>query len=225
MLNNQEFINNKLNYSQPNTDQSDNNQLFATLKLFLQTRKKTVLILLAGVLILESVLAIFWVKSTKRTPSLTVSQVKKPKEHLASLSVSPQNIQTREGDQFTVKVFVDTQGRLVNGIDAIVVYDPKVLEVVDQPTTGDLFTSLLVNTVDSARGQIILTGSRLSKQSQPLQGTGTLANISFIAKTAGNTNITLLFDPATTTASNIVEASTNNNILTDVNSATIQISK
>lgn len=225
MLNNQEFINNQPNYSQPNTAQPDNNQLFNNLKLFLQTRKKTVLILLAGVLILESVLAIFWVKSTKGIPSLTISQVNKPKEHLASLSISPQNIQTKQGDQFTVKVFVDTQGRLVNGIDAIAVYDPKVLEVVDQPTSGDLFTSLLVNTVDPTRGQIILTGSRLSKQSQPLAGTGTLANISFVAKTSGTTNITILFDPTTTTTSNVVEAKTSNNILTDVNGATIQISK
>lgn len=196
-------------------------------KLLLK-KKTTVLVLFLLLLVVESVWAISFIRKNQRTftPGTVVI-----KEQLASLTLDPQTLTTKMGDQFTVKVMVDTKERLVNGVDAQITYDPSLLTVVDQDTAvagvqaggGDIFTSLIINDIDPLKGKITLTASRLSREGQPFSGVGMLASLTFTVKAKGTTNLTFIFDSTKTNTSNVTESKTSSNILTTVNNATIQI--
>lgn len=196
--------------------------------------KKLVLVCLAIVIVIESLWAVSYIKSTNMIKLPLITQlIQIPKEKIASLSLEPVSLQTQVGSQFEVSVNVDMKDRTVNGIDAVIKYNPQMLEVVDsdnetagtQAQTGTIFKTLLVNQADPIDGKIVLTGSRISTSQEPIKGTGTFAKISFIAKQAGNTNLEILFDSKKTNLSNVTESKTSKNILTDIENAQITISQ
>lgn len=195
---------------------------------FLAKNKKIILLVLALILVVESIWAISFIRSTKKTV-----QPGKPRVKIASLSLEPNLTEAVVSQEFTVYVQVDTTSREINGIDSIILYDPEFLEVVDsdnqtpgtQVTPGDLFGNLLVNETDPTVGKIVLTASRLSKNTEASSGKGTVALITFIPKRSGETDLTILFDPERTDTSNVTEAKTSNNILTTVADAKVKISQ
>lgn len=198
-------------------------------------KKRSIFIVLVVVLILESLWAVSYIQSAKKTiniPLITDTLKNQlPKEKIASMSLEPSTIETKVNTEFSVKINIDTNKREVNGIDALISYDPAFLTVSDsnnqtagvQAENGDLFSSLIINSVDPLKGKINLTASRLSKAVNPVSGTGTLAALTFIAKKTGSTLLTIVFDPEKTNTSNIVEANTSKNILTTVTNAKIEI--
>lgn len=200
--------------------------------------KKYFLPALIVVLVLEGIWAVIYIKSAKITTNpATVRKISptpvKILEKIGSLSLDPVKIETKVTEQFTVKIIADTNGRELNGIDAQILYDPKMLTVVDsdnqtpgvQAENGELFNSLLINSADPVEGKINLTGSRLSKATKTISGKGTFALISFIAQKAGTTKIKINFDPGKTNTSNMAESGTSKNILTNVSDCEIQISQ
>lgn len=196
--------------------------------------KKIILIVLAIFLVLESLWAISFIKGTaKTTPTSKTTTPEKPKQKIASITLDPASTETKIGQQFIVKVNVDTNNRTVNGVDAVIDYDPEFLEVVDQDDqtpgvqakAGDLFDKLLVNDVNPVDGMINLTASIISPDAKPVSGKGTLASITFVPKQEGATRLVTVFDYTKTNTSNVMEAKTSKNILTNVSDATIKISK
>lgn len=194
--------------------------------------KKIILVVLAILLVLESLWAISFIKGSKKITSQTAVP-EKPKEKIASITLEPASIETKIGQQFIVKVNVDTNNRTVNGVDAVIDYDPEFLEVVDQDDqtpgvqakAGDLFNKLLVNDVNPVDGMINLTASIISPDAKPVSGKGTLASITFVPKQEGATRLITIFDYTKTNTSNVMEAKTSKSILTNVSDATIKIGK
>lgn len=196
--------------------------------------KKLVLLCLAIVILIESFWAFSYIKSANMIKLPLITQLmEKPKEKIASMSLTPSNIQAKVGENFEISVDVDMLNRTVNGIDAVIKYDPQMLEVVDadndasgtQVSTGTIFNTLLINSVDPLEGKIFVTGSRISTTDEPVNGVGTIAKISLVSLQAGNTTLEILYDPQKSNLSNVTESKTSKNILTHINNVQITISQ
>ncbi len=194
--------------------------------------KKLLIVLLVLVLSVESLWAVGFIRKNNKTINFSPAKLL-PKKDMGRLSLTPGRIETKSGEQFSLGVIVDPKNYQINGVDAVIQYDPNVLTVVDadnqkpqvQVAQGDLFPTLLINSVDPLEGIITLTASRLSKDTPAINTSGSLANITFISQISGTTQVRILFDPNTSSTSNIMQADTSNNILTDVDHATIQITQ
>ena len=194
------------------------------------TRKKTIiLIVLAIFLVIESIWAFNFLSSRSDRENTQIRLI--PEQSIASLTLNPQNVSIGVGEQFTTVVSANLGGREVNGIDAVINYDPQLIEVIDsdiltpgiQIANGDLFSTLLFNEIDVETGTITITASRISPGIPPLTVNGILAAITFQALSPGQAEIQFEFDPTTTSTSNVTEAKTSENILTTVSNATITI--
>lgn len=197
------------------------------------TRKKTIILIVLGVILAIEALWAFNVLSSKKSPGTTTLSLipELPSKQIAVLSVEPIAVNTLVGEQFTQVISVDLGEREVNGIDAVILFDPNLLQVVDsdvetpgiQTANGDLFPSLLFNDVDNQEGVVTITASRISPETPVLSVNGILAAITFEAINPGETSIEIVSDTSSTSTSNVTEAKTSENILTTVVNATITI--
>ena len=221
--------------SQSTTDTKQAESAVARVRRILRENKKKVFTILVVILILESLWAVSYVLSTKGSSKTNGSkQFTLFKKEIASLSFKLNTGTTDTitvNSPFTVDIVLDSRDRQVNGVDVIVLYDPQILSVVDsnqavpgiQVENGTLFRTLLVNNVDENTGRITLTLSRLNKQTPAITGTGTLASITFLPQQIGTTTFSFLFDETKTNTSNVIEAETSSNILTNTNDVSIEI--
>ncbi len=121
-----------------------------------------------------------------------------------------------------VAVMIDTAGRTIDGVDLIVKYDPKILEI----TTADLRQGNILDeyplmSVDSSKGLISISG--ISKSGNGFSGSGQFAVISLQAKAKGKTDLVVDFNPGSTADSNLVERSTSKNVLEQVDNLQLTI--
>lgn len=114
-------------------------------------------------------------------------EVRKSAAPATVLSLSPGSGNYQEGETFTVNVNVSTGENLITGADLFLSYNPVVLEAI-QAQIGSFLTnpSELKNQIDTSQGRIILS---LGSTDEPKQGSGTLATITFLAKSAGSSDV------------------------------------
>lgn len=146
----------------------------------------------------------------------------------ASLSLKPDQVSTKVGQQFSVDINV-ISSLPSYGVDVVIKYDPAALDVVPvnaikaPVAVKDLFTDYPVNKIDTAQAQILLSG--ITSKSGGITLNGTMGTIKFAAKNAGQTKIDVVFNKGKTTASNVVESKTAKNILETVQGVTVNIAK
>lgn len=145
----------------------------------------------------------------------------------ATMSLSPASGTVNRGCTLSVEVKVDTGGADTDGTDAILFYDATRFKVTTSDIkNGTIYSDYPGNTVDPS-GKITISG--LAAVNQAFKGSGTLATITFAAlenAPAGATQVKFDFDPndkAKTTDSNVVERSTVQDILSQVNDATYTV--
>lgn len=137
-----------------------------------------------------------------------------------SLTSSKTVFQT--GEAVPVEVTVDTGGSTIAGADVLIKFDPKVLEASsDGLLRGRIFEEYPLLSVNSSQGLISISGINRSKNG--FKGTGRFALINFKAKQAGIASLKIDFQKGSTVNSNLVEISTANNILDQVNNLEITI--
>lgn len=113
------------------------------------------------------------------------------------------------GADFDIDVMLDTKGASVAGTDVIVRYDPCVMEAT-RVTAGPTF-DVTNYTIDSNGGEVILASD---KNSGSFSGAGRVARIRFRVKFGGvNTVVKTFFRPSSTTDSNLVDSSSNQDLL------------
>jgi|GEM_PF-4081628 len=129
--------------------------------------------------------------------------------YAASLSVSPGNITVTNGQEFQINVVLDTQGADIVAVDAIIEYDPAMIEIVSI-TQGSIFSAYPVKTF--ANGEIRISALD-STFSTPYNGSGTLATVRARGLQVGTTNFNFVFTSGSTTDSNVVEEGTSSDLL------------
>lgn len=155
---------------------------------------------------------------------LPKSQVQKiqPISEAKILLMSPKLIY-KVGDAVPINVRVSTGGHTTSGTDLLLHFDPKFLEATAGAfTSGKIYSDYPLINVDGKNGVINISGiASLGKGS--FIGGGDLGVISFKAKTAGKTPVTVDFKKGVTTDSNVIDAQTNEDILGQVTNLNIII--
>ncbi len=191
--------------------------------LGLKFTPKIIFIILGIVVLVEVVIAVRNLTSPVSTPlfqtNTNVSQAVSGEAKI-SLVVSKNNFKT--GDIIPVSVVIDTAGRLINGVDLIIQFDPKIVDATDKDIIkGNLFDDYPMATVDSVKGLILISG--ISNAQKGIKVSGQFIVVNLKAKAPGKTSLTIDFEKGTTTHSNLVEQSTLSNILEKVDNLEIEI--
>ena len=106
------------------------------------------------------------------------------------------------GNSFEISINVDTGGKSIGSVDAIIEYDPNLLEVVS--VSEGLFFPTVTSTT-ATLGKIKIYG--IADTGVPKTGTGILATITFKGKSAGTALVSFTCQSGLTTDSNINEGS------------------
>lgn len=188
--------------------------------------KKIIFAVLGIVVLVEVVWAVSSLMKPKPTPvasSPSSSAVAITKVTSATLIATPSAVKV--GDKINVKINLSSQVKS-DGVDMIILYDPKLLSVESASAatpvkTGSLFSSYPQNKLDDKLGRIAVSG--IADQAGGVLANGSLGEVTFVAKTAGKTKITLDFTPGSASDSNIVETGTGNDVLGKVGAAEVII--
>jgi len=116
------------------------------------------------------------------------------------LSLTPATKSEVLGDSFEVSVNVDTGGKSIGSVDAIIEYDQTLLEVVS--VSEGLFFPTVTSTT-ATLGTIKIYG--IANTGAPKTGAGILATITFKGKSAGTALVSFTCQSGSTVDSNINE--------------------
>lgn len=119
---------------------------------------------------------------------------------------------TGTGSEFTVQLVVDTGGESTIESDAVLHYDPAILQVTSV-TFGDLYPENIKNE-DPANGMLSMYSFFSgSNPTDVFQGSGVLATIRFTGLVSGSSDVTIDCTKGSTSDSNIISSTTGGDIL------------
>lgn len=106
----------------------------------------------------------------------------------ATLSLNPTQKSVTKDQTFDVAIILDTKDEKVDAVDAILTYDPSILEVTGL-SPGTIFSAYPVKSY--GEGKIQLSGFALpeGETPKPFSGKGTLGTITFKALNSGSTKV------------------------------------
>lgn len=140
--------------------------------------KNTVLAVLAALIVVELVWAATILFQEGRHEIVPILKAE------ATLAMQPESVSVTGGQEFSVDIFLVTNGRQVSGVDAIITYDPKVLKLQSSfasaaasATSSALFDEYPANDVDDAKG--VITLSAIQKPGEIFNGSGVLGRLTF----------------------------------------------
>ncbi|MDH7476323.1 MAG: cohesin domain-containing protein [Microgenomates group bacterium] len=119
----------------------------------------------------------------------------------ATLEFNPATITTSAGQSFDLNIVINAGSDQITSVDAFIVYDANLLEVVSV-TDGTFFPTISKDT--SVTGKAYIAGM-VNDPATYKTGSGTLASIRFTAKANGVANVTFDCAQGLTTDSNITK--------------------
>lgn len=182
---------------------------------------KIVFIILGIALLIEVVYAIRVL--TSPTPSsLPVSKSVVQPGAVGKISLTVPQTDIRVNEIIPVSVMIDTGSHTVDGVDLIVSFDPKILEVTSGGLVkGSIFDEYPLMSLDPKKGLISISG--ISNFKNSFKGTGQFATINLRAKVSAKTSLTIDFNKGSATDSNLVETATSKDILEVVSNLELNI--
>ncbi len=147
------------------------------------------------------------------TTKISRPKIFKDLDKKAVLSLITQEKEVAVGETVNVSIYLDTQGKLVDGVDVILKYDTIILKAKDKEVKkGEVFSNVMTNEIDQKTG--LIKFSALSQPGQTFSGTGTLVTLNFKALRSGQTAIAFVFEKGSTEETNV--ASQGKDILKEV---------
>lgn len=169
-----------------------------------------------GLLTLVIVVEIIFAIRAITSPSSTLAPFAQPKQINQNIvALISDKKEYKVGDNISVRVVIKTDHETA-GTDAILRFDPKILETsASSIEKGTIYQEYPGLQVDLNKGLINISG--IIGFGQPnFTGSGVLATVTFKAKAAGNTTVTLVFQPGSTIDTNIVDATSSEDVLEKV---------
>ncbi len=150
-----------------------------------------------------------------------------PARPTAQVILSSTNSQIKSGDSLSVDITVNTSGRVTDGTDLVIKYDPKLLSLSGAAsaifTKGSLYPEYLGQSVDSKLGIFRISGIANLGSKNNLLGQGKFGTINFNAIASGTTTISVDFKPNKTTDSNVIDRKLGQDILDKVTNLEVKI--
>jgi hypothetical protein len=136
------------------------------------------------------------------------------KAFAAYFELSPQNLTQGKDTEFNINLYLNTGGKLINAIDALLNFSTNLLEVKEISFSSRFPTN--IKSYNNSTGKIELHSAAFSI-SDISSSNGTVATIKFKTKAEGTASVYFTCNPGQTTDSNILESGTSNDII-DCNS-------
>jgi len=153
--------------------------------------------------------------SSQPTAPIVKTTVSSKSEVSGKMTLNSPQKGYKVGDTIIVSISLDTSGKSADGVDAVLHFDPKILDAsASSITKGALFPDYPVTKI-SPDGTVRITALS-SLQGQGYAGIGVLATINFKSKTAGNPKISWDFTPGATNDSNIFASGVGDDMLKTV---------
>ena len=131
----------------------------------------------------------------------------------ATFSLSPTNGSTISGTFAVTLNLTDLGGKRVSGVDVYLNYERSKLEAQNINVSGGIFADYPLQTIDSASGKIAI--GAIATPGSPVTSPGKIATVTFKAlASSGSTTLNFDYTAGSTTDSNITEAGTATDILT-----------
>lgn len=173
-----------------------------------------------GIVILVELIVV--VRTLISPVSAPLPEPKTSIESVGKISLSTPSQNLRIGETVPVWVAVDTGGKSISGADLILKFDPKILEATTGAVIkGKIFDEYPLVSVDAKKGLISISG--IDNLNNSFNGVGQFAMINFKTKILGKTVLVVNFEKGATAASNLVEATTSENILETVDNLELEI--
>ncbi len=138
------------------------------------------------------------------------------------ISLTAPQTPVKLGETVPVVVTADTGGHTIDGVDLIVRFDPKILEIpTGGLTKGKIMDEYPLISFDAKNGLVSISG--ISSLKNGFAGKGQFATINFKAKAPGTTSLIIDFLKNSTSNSNLVELGTSKNILDAVDNLELTI--
>src|SRR3989344_5826330 len=123
-----------------------------------------------------------------------------PPTQFPTLFLSPSSAQERVGEVFPVRIYLDTKGWAIDGVDVKIRFDNSRL-IVDSIATGSLLPNTTANSYDNNPENILF--SQTTNGDSVFSGNGTLVTIYFKALSEGTTSVYFDFIKGRTTDTNV----------------------
>lgn len=166
--------------------------------------------LLVGVLVLVPIGCLLL--AVKSAPVLAVSS--------ATLALSPASGSFTVGTPFDIGVYLNTNGAGVDGVDAILIYEPAKLEAQTITPVTTIFPDFPTKTINATTGKITISATAAVGSPYSNTTATKMTTVRFKPLVAGSTTLVFDFTSGATTDSNVVENQTNLDILTAVTNGT-----
>ena len=139
----------------------------------------------------------------------------------AKISLKAPKNDFKVGEDIEVTIYVNTGGRVTDGTDAVLKFEPKILEASSSSISiGTIYPDYPIAKV---KDDTIRISGISSLSGGTFKGEGVLATVSFKAKGAGKTQVMLDFTPGGTADANIVESSSGDDLLQAVENLEVKI--
>ena len=130
-------------------------------------------------------------------------------------------------EKFEVDIILQTPAR-TDGVDVVITYDPKFLELiptgVSPAKTTSLYPEYPVNIHDTVNGRITISGAA-GVGGVNFTGESKLAAVTFKTKIVGQTKVTIDYTKGSSSDSNVVDSKTGSDILDEVSNLELTINK
>ncbi len=166
-------------------------------------------------------------KKTAETPTIEQKEEVTPTPTMYAMpgkytiELSKTNISL--GENVEDKIMFYAEGKVLDGSDVILKFDPEVLTAGDISQKGEYFNHYPREYIDNQKGVIKVSGYTLDLQS-PMDSPVLLFSIPFTAKNSGQTTLSFDFQQRKTNLTTLIEHQTSRNILgqTDTVSLTVE---
>jgi len=186
-----------------------------------------VLILLITLLINHRLTLFDYLLQANQKPLNNSEQIEtvKDSEQVATLSLEINSSGTESaaltvGKTYSTQVVLDTKNKVIIGSDAVLSYDPSIIEV-SSIEEGSIFPRYPSVDFSQESGKIII--SAVAPPGQEFTGNGLLATIYFKALKAGSSEFKFKFNPGYTNDSNVTETNSAKDLLGTANNLPLTI--
>lgn len=199
---------------------SNNRSLMGKIK-YLFSGPRIIFAILGIIMLAEVVYAVKTLTIPVSPPPVPVAKTV-AQSSAGRISLNATKTSVKVDETIPVSVMIDTGGHTISGVDLIVRFDPKVLEVVPGGLIkGKILDEYPLLTSDADLGLVSVAGT--SSLDRGFSGTGQFASLNFRAKAPGRTSLTVDFKVSATTDSNLVDSTTSKDILGSVSSLEVEI--
>lgn len=161
-------------------------------------------------------------QTTTSTQSLIMPKVV-AMDREGAMTLSPATVRVQKGQTATLTLSINAQGSALDGADAVLSYNPELLDVTVQK--GTAFPIYLKNYANPQTKKIYVTGVTLDQSPAPSSSTLTLATLTITGKKAGSGKIDILWNEGEKNLSTLIETKTSNTVLGDVSGSAFTVTE